>query len=216
MHKNKIKANIGQEAIDKALEAVERRERGAADDEVAIDRASIAATAGELASVKIALEEALLREADAKSEQEKLMRLVADAENSRKRSSRESDEAKKFANERLVKDFLPIYDNLERALEHAPSPSDFASLKTGVEMIRKQLVDALAKHHVKIFSAAGDPFDPTVHEAMSTEATSDVPPQHVLREVAKGFTLNDRLVRPALVVVSEAKDTEGNDKQGDS
>lgn len=100
-----------------------------------------------------------------------------------------------------------MYDNLDRALEHAKSAADFESFKKGVEMIRRLFEDTLGKHAVKSFSAKGLPFDPNLHEAMSAAESTDLPPNHVHTEVLKGFTLNERLVRPALVIVSKAPET---------
>lgn len=137
-----------------------------------------------------------------KDEHEKMLRAVADLENYKKRALKEKDEMQKFGNEKLLKDFLPVFDNFDRALDAAKSAADFESLRKGVEMTRKLFEDTLGKHGVKAFSAKGQAFDPNRHEAMTAAETADMPPNHVFSEVLRGFTLNDRLVRPALVVVS--------------
>ncbi|MBL9038417.1 MAG: nucleotide exchange factor GrpE [Archangium sp.] len=161
----------------------------------------------EITSLKASLDLSLERGRDMmqklKDEHEKLLRSTADLENYRKRAAKEKEEMQKFGNERLLKDFLPVFDNFDRALEHAKSASDFDSLKKGVEMMRKLFEDTLGKHGVKAFSAKGKAFDPTLHEAMTSAESADLPPNHVHTEVLRGFTLNDRLVRPALVVVSK-------------
>ncbi len=159
-------------------------------------------------SLKAELELSLSRGRDLmqklKDEHEKVLRTAADLENYKKRAQKEKDEVQKFGAEKLLKDFLPVFDNFDRALEHAKSSADFESLKKGVEMIRRLFEDNLGKHGVKAFSAKGQPFDPNRHEAMSAAETTELPPNHVYAEVLRGFTLNDRLVRPALVVVSKA------------
>ncbi|MDX2014409.1 MAG: nucleotide exchange factor GrpE [Myxococcaceae bacterium] len=142
-----------------------------------------------------------------KDEHEKMLRAVADLENYKKRAAKEKDEVQRFGVEKLLKDFLPVVDNFDRALEHAHTSGDLESLKKGVEMIRKLFEDTLGKHGVRSFSAKGEPFDPNKHEAMSATETNDVPPNTVVTEVLRGFTLNDRLVRPALVVIARAKST---------
>lgn len=139
-----------------------------------------------------------------KETHERMLRAVADLENFKKRAQKEKEEAQKFGNERLLRDFLPVIDNLERALDHAKQSSDFESLSKGVSMTRKQFEDALGKHGVKPFTSVGQPFDPRVHEAMQQVETADVPPNHVAMEMVRGYTLNDRLIRPALVVVARA------------
>jgi molecular chaperone GrpE len=139
-----------------------------------------------------------------KETHEKMLRAVADLENFKRRAQKEKEEIQKFGVERLLKDLLPIPDNLDRALEHARTSSDFDSLKKGLQMTRKLFEDTLGRHGVKAFSAAGQPFDPRLHEAMQHLETADLPPGHVAQEVLRGYMLNDRLVRPALVMVSKA------------
>ncbi|MDP1918307.1 MAG: nucleotide exchange factor GrpE [Myxococcales bacterium] len=140
-----------------------------------------------------------------KDEHEKMLRAVADLENYKKRAAKEKEEVQKFGSEKLLRDFLPVVDNFDRALEHARTSGDLESLKKGVEMTRKLFEDTLGKHGVKGFSSKGEPFDPNRHEAMSAAETDELPPNHVHSEYLRGFTLNDRLIRPALVVVSKAK-----------
>ena len=134
---------------------------------------------------------------------EKMLRAVADLENYRKRAVKEKEEVQRFGTERLLKDFLPIIDNLERALDHGRTPADFNSLVQGIKMTRKLFEDTLTKHGVKAFSSIGKAFDPRFHEAMQHVETAEHPPGHVVMEVLKGYTLNDRLVRPALVGVAK-------------
>ncbi|HYO64654.1 MAG TPA: nucleotide exchange factor GrpE [Archangium sp.] len=139
-----------------------------------------------------------------KDTHERALRATADLENYRKRAQKEKEEVQKFGSERLLKDFLPVVDNLDRALEAAQKSADFESLRTGVEMTRKLFDGAFGKHGVKAFSAAGQPFDPRLHEAMQQVESAAVPAGHVLYEAVRGYTLNERLMRPALVVVARA------------
>jgi molecular chaperone GrpE len=139
-----------------------------------------------------------------KDEHEKMLRAVADLENFKKRAQKEREELQKFGNEKLLRDLLPVVDNFDRALEHSKGGGDFASLEKGVLMIRKLFEDTLGKHGVKSFESKGKPFDPNVHEAMG-QVETDEPPNLVMNELVRGFTLNDRLVRPALVMVSKPR-----------
>jgi molecular chaperone GrpE len=135
---------------------------------------------------------------------ERALRATADLENYKKRAQKEKEEVQKFGTERMLKDFLPVADNLDRALEAAQKSNDFDSLRTGVDMTRKLFDSSLGKHGVKSFSAVGQPFDPRLHEAMQQMESATVPAGHVLFEAVRGYTLNERLMRPALVVVARA------------
>lgn len=192
--------DIEEEIIQEALRAVEKGGESVAVD---VDGPPVPLEAPPIAA-ELETAHAKTRELEGKlrDEHEKLLRAAADLENTKKRLQREKEEVAKFANERLIKDFLPVYDNLDRALGHASSATDFDSFRKGVEMILKLFEDSLGRYGVKTFSAKGQPFDPTRHEAMTAVETSDVPPNHVASEVLKGFTLHERLVRPALVVVA--------------
>ncbi|WP_255442277.1 MULTISPECIES: nucleotide exchange factor GrpE [Corallococcus] len=140
----------------------------------------------------------------AKDFQERALRSAADLENYRKRAQKEKEDVQKFGVEKLLKDLLPVVDNMDRALDAAGKSTDFDSFQKGVAMTRKSFEDALARHGVKGFSAKGLPFDPRLHEAIQQVETADVPAGHVVYEVTRGFNLNDRLVRPAMVVVARA------------
>ncbi len=139
-----------------------------------------------------------------KDSHERGLRAAADLENYKKRAQKEKEEVQKFGSERLLKDFLPVLDNLDRALEAAAKSADFESFRTGVDMTRKLFEGAFGKHGVKGFSAAGQPFDPRLHEAMQQVESATVPAGHVVYEAVRGYTLNERLMRPALVVVARA------------
>jgi molecular chaperone GrpE len=139
-----------------------------------------------------------------KDSHERGLRAAADLDNYKKRAQKEKEEVQKFGSERLLKDFLPVLDNLDRALEAAQKSNDFDSFRTGVDMTRKLFEGAFTKHGVKGFSAAGLPFDPRLHEAMQQVESAAVPAGHVLYEAVRGYMLNERLMRPALVVVARA------------
>ncbi|MBN9682236.1 nucleotide exchange factor GrpE [Corallococcus sp. NCSPR001] len=140
----------------------------------------------------------------AKDFQDRAIRSAADLENYRKRAQKEKEDVQKFGVEKLLKDLLPVVDNMDRALDAASKSPDFDSFQKGVAMTRKSFEDSLARHGVKGFSAKGQPFDPRLHEAIQQVESAEVPAGHVLFEVTRGFYLNDRLVRPAMVVVARA------------
>ncbi|HEY0590460.1 MAG TPA: nucleotide exchange factor GrpE [Thermoanaerobaculia bacterium] len=151
------------------------------------------ATAGEAPDI------AALREENQKL-RDQFLRSRADFENFRKRVEREKAEFYRYALGDTLRDILPVLDNFERALEHE-GDDDF---KTGVEMIYKQLADALARAGLRAIEPAGEPFDPTFHEAIARHETTDVEPHRVVDVLQKGYKLHDRLLRPALVRVSVA------------
>jgi len=149
----------------------------------------------------------LRQELDAKCEEvrvnyDRFVRQVAELENFKKRATREKDEAVRFANESLVRDLLPVIDNLERAVAHAQGGGNGKPLVDGVEMVLKGILDVLAKHGVAQISAVGQPFDPEKHEAMAQVESENHAPNTVIEEHHKGYLLKDRLLRPALVTVA--------------
>ncbi len=144
------------------------------------------------------------KDAEMATLQDRLMRLAAEMENTRKRLEREKSEGICFANESLMRDLLPVLDNLERALEHADNESSSGGLLEGVHMTRKVFLSVLNKYGCKPFDSEGETFDPNFHEAMMQEETLDHPDNTVIKEFQKGYTLNDRLLRPAMVIVAKA------------
>jgi len=131
---------------------------------------------------------------------DRLARLQAEFENARKRAAREQQEFKDFATADVIKALLPVVDSFERALR---SPSDQGGeFRSGVELIHKQLQDALAKLGVQAVPALGKQFDPRLHEAIEMVDSSDVPDQQVIDELQRGYRLKDRLLRPAMVKVA--------------
>ncbi|MEL0153124.1 MAG: nucleotide exchange factor GrpE [Halieaceae bacterium] len=134
------------------------------------------------------------------------LRAQADAINAQRRAEMEVEKARKFALERFAQDLLPVVDNLERALE-ASSGSDaegMSAVVEGVELTLKSLVDVLSKNGITPVDPHGEPFDPQVAQAMSMIENPDVEPNTVIAVMQKGYLLNDRLLRPAMVMVSKA------------
>ena len=156
--------------------------------------------AAELAKLRESLE---AKEKEANENYDRYVRQVAELENFRKRANRERDEAIRFANEALVKDLLPVVDNLERAVAHAKDGGNGKPLVEGVEMVLRGFFDTLAKHGVVPIAAVGQRFDPEKHEAMAQIESGTYEPDTVVEEYHKGYLLRDRLLRPALVSVAK-------------
>jgi molecular chaperone GrpE len=160
-----------------------------------------------LATLQAQLEESFKRARETadrlKETHDRLLRTAAEFDNFKKRAVKEKEDVQRFGIERLLKDFLPVMDNLERALDHAEQ-HDSRQVIEGVRLVQKLFETTLAKHGVVGFSALGKPFDPSLHEALMQQE-SDEPAGTVVSEMAKGYKLNDRLVRPAAVVVSKSR-----------
>lgn len=155
------------------------------------------------------LEEALAELARLKEKaalnHDRWLRAAAEAENMRRRCEREKSDYLKYATEKLIRDLLPVVDNLERALDHAAQgDSPDASLQQGVELTLRGLRSALEGQGVVAIEALGSAFDPHLHEAVSVEERSGVADNEVVAQLQKGYLLKDRLLRPALVVVAKA------------
>ena len=163
----------------------------------------------ELDPVKI-LEKDLL---DAKNEiteqKDKFARLQAETDNFRKRLSREKEEFSQYANERLFKELLPIFDNFERALGD-PS-NDIKSLKEGLEMILKQFSSFLEKERVEPIEAIGEKFDPMIHEVLTSEESSEHEENTIISQFVKGYMINNRVIRPSQVVISKKPSLESEE-----
>jgi molecular chaperone GrpE len=158
---------------------------------------SPSASAGESVGVDTELQKL---KAERDSLLDRLARAQAEFENARRRASKEQQDFRDYATVDTVKSLLPVIDSFERALQVKSEPGDFRS---GVELIYKQLQDALAKLGVRPIPAKGEPFDPHVHEAIEMVETSDVADHEVLEELQRGYKLKDRLLRPAMVKVAK-------------
>jgi molecular chaperone GrpE len=132
---------------------------------------------------------------------DRLLRTAADFDNFQKRAKKEIEEGASKGRESVVKEILPVLDNLERALKHA---SDTDPLAQGVKMVEKQLLSALEKYQVSRFSALGQAFDPALHDAIQQVETNEVPPGTVATEYSRGYMMGGKLLRPAMVAVAKA------------
>ena len=147
--------------------------------------------------------EAKTRELEA--QQDRYLRAVAEFDNVRKRAAREREEYTRYANESVLRDLLPVLDNLDRALQAARSEPT-TSLTTGVELIQRELLRVLEKFGLTPFSSIGQPFDPERHEAVARVPTTELPDMTVASEIARGYLLHGRVLRPAMVNVAVAPD----------
>jgi molecular chaperone GrpE len=139
-----------------------------------------------------------------KNVRDQLLRTAADFDNFRKRTRREMADVQKQAREDFLRDLLPVFDNLERATQHAQGTTDVAGLAQGIEMVMRMFHDTLGRLGVERVGAMGMSFDPALHEAIQQVETADHPPGTVTAEVQPGYRLGDRLIRPALVIVAKA------------
>ncbi|WDT77216.1 MAG: nucleotide exchange factor GrpE [Candidatus Manganitrophus sp.] len=157
------------------------------------------------------------KEEEARQAQERFMRTLADFENYKKRAQRDQSDALKYANEKLIKELLPVIDNLERALAHSRETRDFDRMMEGVELIRKQLLSALGKFGVVPIESLNQPFDPSLHQSIGqieVEEGSDAKENQVIGETQKGYHLNDRVLRPSLVMIAKKKAPPSGDGAG--
>ncbi len=141
--------------------------------------------------------------------QDRYLRLAAEFENYKKRAEREQQNSVRYATEGLLRDLLPVFDNLEQALLAAeasgkPEDKSYQTVIAGLKMVLKHFQDTLGRFGIQSFSALGLAFDPLKHEAVMERENADVPSGQVLEEFQKGYMLHDRLVRPARVVVAKA------------
>jgi molecular chaperone GrpE len=175
----------------------------AAGGEVDIDEGSAEGT--DSPEEELSLEEMVAKlEADLADAQDSALRAQADAANVQRRAEQEIDKARKFALDRFVGELLPVVDNMERALSAATESGAETSIIEGLELTLKSFMDALKKSGVEIVDPQGEPFDPQLAQAMSMVENPDVEPNTVIAVMQKGYTLNGRLVRPAMVMVSKA------------
>ncbi|QTH71841.1 nucleotide exchange factor GrpE [Pseudoalteromonas xiamenensis] len=140
-----------------------------------------------------------------KDQQDSVLRAAADVENMRRRAAQDVEKAQKFALEKFANELLPVLDNLERAIEFSDKENDtLKPVLEGIEMTLKSFTDAVAKFGVELVNPQGEVFNPELHQAMAMQPSNDVTPNTVLAVMQKGYTLNGRLLRPAMVMVSKA------------
>lgn len=145
----------------------------------------------------------------------KYLMVVADFDNYRKRMAKEKADIAIYGNEELIKELLPVLDNLERALEHSESAEEVGPIIEGIRLVHKQFLGALEKFGVKPISASrGEKFDPKLHQAIEHIESNEMAPGLIISEMLRGYMLRDRLLRPSLVVVSKERDeyTVGSDR----
>lgn len=159
----------------------------------------------------VALEAIQLR-AELAEIKDRWVRERAELENFKRRATREKQDALRFGSENLLKDLLPVIDNLHRALAHAKSDDPIVA---GVQMVLRGLDDVFERHGVKVVPARGEPFDPNRHEAIS-HVESEAPANTVIDEHQRGYLLHDRLIRPALVTVGKGPAQRTEDVAKDS
>jgi Molecular chaperone GrpE (heat shock protein) len=143
------------------------------------------------------------KEKEAQENYDRYLRLSAELENFKKRMEKEKGETYKFANENLLKDLLPVLDNLERALEHGRDSENPKALLEGVELTYKSFWAVLEKYGISRVEALGEAFDPQHHEAVMVQEDAQRPAGEVISQLQIGYRLHNRLVRPAMVVVSK-------------
>lgn len=149
--------------------------------------------------------------------QERYVRLYADFENFKKRAARERDDVRRAATESVLGRLLPVLDTFEMAMQAASQPNtNLESLRAGVAMIQGQLRNTVADYGVEEIDAVGKPFDPSLHEALSQQETTETPDGHVLSQNRKGYRMKDRLLRPAAVVVARKPAPANSDTQSPS
>jgi len=138
--------------------------------------------------------------------QDRLMRALAETDNVRRRAQRDREDYVKYATEALLRDIIPVIDNLDRALNAARAAGESGTVVSGVELIQRELLRVLEKAGLSRYSAVGERFDPTRHEAIARVVSADRPPDTVVQETAAGYLLNGRVLRPAMVAVAGAPD----------
>ena len=138
-----------------------------------------------------------------KVHQEQYLRTLAEMENLRKRTQRDKEELAKYANENILREILPVIDNLERAVEHAEQAENGDGLFEGVQMTLTQFGQLLSKFGVEPVDAVGQPFDPAYHQAMGQMESEEHPVNTVVQQMQKGYQLNKRLLRPAFVMLAK-------------
>lgn len=153
------------------------------------------------------------KEKEARENYDRWLRATAEFENVKKRLEKEKNDTYKFSNERLIKELLPVLDNLERAVDHGEGGQETKAVIEGVEMTLKGFRSALEKFGVTAVEALGREFDPNLHEAVMVQEDARHPGGTVLHQMQKGYLLHSRLIRPAMVVVS--KRPEGGEEENE-
>jgi molecular chaperone GrpE len=213
--KKKIKINVESEETPEN-ENTNTEEKAAPDDQPQGDRllelrdSKTVALEDQLKEVQTRLE---AKEQEAKETYDRLLRVSADFENYKKRSARETEEFRKYANQTLLKEMLSVVDNLELAINSSNhGKKTDKNLIEGLNLTLNEILRVFEKFDVKPIEAQGQTFDPAFHEAVMREETDDFPENTVISEFQKGYLIHDRLLRPAMVVVAAPKTPRENNK----
>ena len=150
------------------------------------------------------------KEEELKALNDKYLRLAAEFDNYKRLAQRDQRDQIRFGNEQLLRELLPVVDNLERAIKAAKGATSSEGLIQGVDLTLKQLQGVLGKFGVQSIPTMGQPFDPSGHQAVATVPSSQVPDQHVVEEFQRGYRLHDRILRPAMVTVSSGAASASN------
>ena len=140
------------------------------------------------------------------AEKDRVLRLQAEMENLRNRTTREINEERRYASISVMRDLLPVIDNMDRAIEASGQTDEAASLLEGFKLVRQQLVSLLEQHNCKRIEDVGHPFDPQYHEAILQQPSEEQPNGHILMVTEVGYLLHDRVVRPSKVIISSGPD----------
>jgi molecular chaperone GrpE len=176
------------------------------------DQEQTGAVDPEVVEPEESVEDRLAREAE--QWQDKYLRLMADFENYKKRAAKEKANLIQYGNETLLKDLLPVIDNMERVLAYSLQEGDWKDFQRGVELVVTEIHKTLSKHGVHALQVLGVDFDPNLHEAMQRLETDQAPPDTVVEEFQKGYLFRDRLLRPSLVAVAASSpETKGMDEE---
>ncbi len=194
------------EEQNKQPEAEDQAEPLEANPESAMSEGENVTEADPVEESELTAEELLVQmQEEAEAARDAALRAQADAQNIKRRAEQDIERARKFALEQFTRELLPVADNLERALESAAGDDDaIKPIAEGVELTLKSLLDAMKKSNIEVVDPLGEPFDPNLHQAMSMVENNDVEPNSVIAVMQKGYTLNGRLVRPAMVMVSKS------------
>lgn len=181
-----------------AEQTVEQQANGSAD----IEQEETEAMIARITELEAALEAS---EAKVQEQQDSVLRARADVDNMRRRSEQEVEKARKFALEKFASELLPVIDNLERAVEMADKEDEsIKPMVEGVELTLKTMMDTIDKFGLKAIDPQGQPFNPELHQAMTIQESTEHEPNTVMMVMQKGYELNGRVVRPAMVMVSKA------------
>ncbi|KKA44368.1 nucleotide exchange factor GrpE [Salinivibrio sp. KP-1] len=195
-----------QEAMKNAQAAEAKGTEQAAEQQASsgadIEHEETASMIARITELEAALEAS---EAKVQEQQDSVLRARADVDNMRRRTEQEVDKARKFALEKFAGELLPVIDNLERAVEMADKEDEsIKPMVEGVELTLKTMMDTIDKFGLKAIDPQGQPFDPELHQAMTIQESAEHEPNTVMMVMQKGYELNGRVVRPAMVMVSKA------------